>query len=220
MKRSSILLVAAVTGLAVVLWYVVLFGPQRSERRRLGEQVSAAQRQEQELRSTLVRLRQLEAGRAAQEAELARLRLLVPPQHDVAGFILAANDAAVRSAVDWVSVAPAAAVAGAAGQPATIAVSLAVNGGFFAVVDYLRHLEGLDRLIVVDSLQLSVGGQGLGPLRLAATMSARIFTTAPVAPAPGSPAGAAAPTQGAPGPATTSPTSTVSSPAPVGAGAG
>lgn len=220
MKRSSVLLVAAVTGLVVVLWYVVLFGPQRSEHRRLGEQVSAAQRQEQELRSTLVRLRQLEARRAAQEAELARLRRLVPPQPDVAGFILAANDAAVRSRVDWVSVAPATAVAGTAGQPSTIAVSIAVNGDFFAVVDYLRHLERLDRLVVVDSLQLSVGGQGTGALRLAATMSARIFTTAPGAPAPGSPAGTAASTPAAPAAPTTTPTATVPSPAPVGAGAG
>jgi Tfp pilus assembly protein PilO len=210
MKRSGILLVGAATVLAVVLWYVLLLGPQRSEHRRLGEQTAAAQRQEQELRSTLVRLRQLEAGRAAREAELARLRRLVPPEVDVAGFILAANDAAVRSAVDWISVAPAGAVAGAAGGPSTIALSIAVNGGFAAVVDYLRHLEELDRLVVVDSLRLSVGGQGTGPFRLAATMSARLFTTA----------GAAATTQGTGVAATTTPTPTVPRPAPVGAGAG
>ena len=220
MKRSRALLAAVLAAAGVLLWYVVLFGPQRSERKRLGEQLSAAQGQEQEARSTLVRLRRLEAERGVQEAQLERLRRLVPPQPDVAGFILGANDAAVRSGVDWVSIAPATAVAGVGGGPSAIGVSIAVNGGFFPVVEYLRRLEGLERLVVVDSLSLSVGGQGAGLLQLSATLSARIFTSAPAAPAAGSPAGAAATAQGAQAPATTSPTPTVQSPAPVGAGAG
>lgn len=220
MKRSRAVLAAVLAAAGVLLWYVVLFGPQRSERKRLGEQVSAAQRQEQEARSTLVRLRRLEAERGVQEAQLERLRRLVPPQPDVAGFILAANDAAVPSGVDWVSVAPAAAAAGVGGGPSAIGLSIAVNGGFFPVVEYLRRLEGLERLVVMDSLSLSVGGQGAGLLQLGATLSARMFTTAPAVPAPGSPAGAAATGQGAQAPAATSPTPTVQSPAPVGAGAG
>ncbi len=224
MKRNrtvlaAVVAAAAVAAVGVLLWYVALFGPERSERRRLGEQVSAAEGQEQELRSTLVRLRRLEAGRGAQEAQLERLRRLVPPQPDVAGFILAANDAAVRSGVDWISVAPAAAVAGVGGGPSAIGVSIAVNGGFFPIVDYLQRLEGLERLVVVDSLQLSLGGQAGGALQLTATMSARIFTTPAAAQAPGSPA-AAVPAQGTQAPATTSPNPVVQSPAPGGAGGG
>jgi Tfp pilus assembly protein PilO len=189
-RRKPVVVAAAAAG--ALLWYVALFGPERSERGRLGAQVTAAVRQEGELHATRVRLRGLEAGRGAQQAQLERLRRLVPPQPDVAGFILGANDAAVRSGVDWTSVAPTAAVADAgAGAPSAIGVGIAVNGDFFALVDYLRRLDGLGRLVVVDSLQLSVGSQAGGPLRLSATLSARIFTTA-AAPASGSPARAGA----------------------------
>ena len=203
MKQARNVLVALVTVTAVALWYIALFGPQRAERRRLAQEVTAAENHEQELRSTLARLRRVAADQEIHEAQLERLRRLAPPEPDVAGFILAANDAAVRSGVDWVSVAPAAAVVGTGGQPTVIPVSIAVNGSFFTLLDYLRRLESLERLIVVDSLQLSAGAQGGGAVQLSATLSARIFTTTPAPAAPGSAA------------ATTAP-----SPAPVGAGSG
>jgi Tfp pilus assembly protein PilO len=186
-KRNKAIAIAVVALVGALAWYMALFSPARSERSRLGEQVAAAQRQERELHSTRLRLRGLEGRRGAQQAELKRLEGLVPPQADVAGFILGANDAAVRSNVDWVSVAPASPLAGAAGGPSSIAVSIGVNGDFFALVDYLRRLEGLGRLVVVDSLQLSPGPLAGGPLRLNATLSARIFTTAGAAPAGGAP---------------------------------
>jgi Tfp pilus assembly protein PilO len=191
MKRNKAVAIAVVAVVGALVWYTALYSPARRERGQLGAQVAAAERREAELLSTRVRLRSLEAGRGAQQAQLKRLQGLIPAQPDVAGFILGANDAAVRSRVDWVSVAPAAAVAGAAGVPSAIGVSIGVNGEFFALVDYLRRLEGLGRLVVVDSLQLSPGAQAAGPLRLSATLSARIFTTAGTAPVAADPAGAA-----------------------------
>jgi len=187
-KRKQTVLIAVVTAMGALLWYMTLFGPERSERRQIGEEVATAEREEDKLRTTRMRLRGLETGQQAQQAQLERLRRLVPPRTDVAGFILAANDAAVRSGVDWVSVAPAATVPGAGGGPSTIGVTIAVKGGFFTIVDYLRRLEGLERLVVVDSLQLSSGGTAGGSLQLSATVSARIFTAGVAAPAPGSPA--------------------------------
>ena len=185
MKKNRTLLVALAAAVGAILWYVALFAPLKAERGRLDTTVSAAQAKQQELRATRVSLRQLAVKQGTQQSELERLRRLVPPQPDVAGFILSANDAAVRSGVDWLSVSPAAAVAGAAGAPSTIAVSMAVNGSFFTVVDYLRFLEGMARLVVVDSLQLAPGGGLAGPLQLSATISARIFTAAAAPLAPG-----------------------------------
>lgn len=186
MKERRTVLVALASVLSVVVWYVALFGPQRAEQRRVNKELAAAERQEQELSATLDRLRRLEAQRGDHEAQLARMRRLIPPEPGVGGFILAANHAALTSGVDWVSVAPAAPAAGTGGAPTTIALSIGVDGGFFAVLEYLRALEGLERLIVVDSLQLAPGGPVEGALQLSATMSARLFTTEPVAPAPNS----------------------------------
>jgi hypothetical protein len=189
-KRTKAVAIAAVGVVGALVWYMALFSPARAERRRLGGQVTAAERREGELLSTRVRLRSLEAGRGAQQAQLERLQDLIPAQPDVAGVILGANDAAVRSKVDWVSVAPASPVPGVGGKPSSIGVSIGVNGEFFALVDYLRRLEGLGRLVVVDSVQVSPGAQAGGPLRLNATLSARIFTTAGAAPATAAPAAA------------------------------
>jgi len=189
-KRNRAVAIVAVAVAGALVWYMALFSPGRAERRRLGAQVAAAERREGELLSSRVRLRGLEAGRGAQQAQLKRLQGLIPAQPDVAGFILGANDAAFRSKVDWVSVAPASPVPGPAGGPSSIGVSIGVNGEFFALVDYLRRLEGLGRLVVVDSLQLSPGAQAGGPLRLSAILSARIFTTAGAAPAAAAPAAA------------------------------
>lgn len=198
MKRNKVV-IAAVAGVGALLWYMALFSPARSERAQLRGKMTAAEGKEQDLQSTRVRLRGLEAGRGAQQAQLAQLRRLVPPQPDVAGFILGANDAAIRAEVDWVSVAPASPVAGAAGAPSSIGVSIAVNGEFFALVDYLRRLESLGRLVVVDSLQLASAGQAGGPLRLSATLSTRIFTTEGSVPAVALPVpGAATPASSIP----------------------
>lgn len=194
MKQGRTVVAALAAVMAVVLWYMFLFGPQRAERRRLADHVTVAEAQEQELRSTLARLQRVAAEQEAHEAQLERFKRLVPAEADVAGFILAANDAAVRSGVDWVSVAPAAAAAGTSGAPSALPVSIAVNGDFFTVVDYLRRLENLERLVVVDSLQLSPDASGGGAVQLTATMSARMFTAAPAAPGPGSPGADAAPT--------------------------
>jgi len=184
-KKNKTVFVALVAAVGAIVWYVTLFAPLKAERGRLDTTVSAAKAKQQELRALRVSLRELAGKQGAQQSELERMRRLVPPQPDVAGFILGANDAAARSGVDWLSVSPAAAVAGAAGAPSSIGVSIAVNGSFFTVVDYLRRLEGMGRLVVVDSLQLAPGGGLAGPLQLSATLSARIFTTATAPLAPG-----------------------------------
>ena len=183
MNQRRILLLALATVMAVVVWYVALFSPVRAERRRLGEQVATAEGQEQELRSALARLRRVASQREVHEAQLAQLGRLVPPEPDVAGFILAANDAAVRSGVNWVSFSPAPPAPGTAGGPSIISVSVAVDGAFATVLEYLRRLEHLERLVVIDSLQLAPSTQAGGALHVSGTMSARIFTTALAAPA-------------------------------------
>lgn len=202
MKRTQLMLVALAMSTAVVLWYFLLIGPQRNDHRVLGEQLAAAESQERELRSTVARLRRLAAEDRTRAAELERFTRLVPAAPDVAGFILAANDAAVRSRVDWISLSPAPPTAGPAGGPSAIPVSIAVNANFFALLDYVRRLEDLGRLVVVDSIALESGGAAGGLIRLSATLNARIFTRAQAGPPPGSPAHAPAepPPASRPGP--------------------
>ena len=43
-----------------------------------------------------------------------------------------------------------------------INLQLSVSGGYFQVVDFVNRLNGLPRLVVIDSLGLTTGGRGRG----------------------------------------------------------
>jgi hypothetical protein len=67
-----------------------------------------------------------------------------------------------------------------------------VGGSFSQVFDYLRRLELLDRLVVIDSLQLAGGSGTSGASRIDADIKGRMFSAAATAGAPGSAAKAPA----------------------------
>ena len=86
---------------------------------------------------------------------MVRLGRLVPPEPDVGGAILALHDTANQAQVAWSSFVPTPATPGAGTVPATLGVGMKIAGTFGQVFDYLARLETLDRLVVVDSIQLS-----------------------------------------------------------------
>jgi len=104
------------------------------------------------------------------------------------------SEAEATAATTTTTTAPAAGAAGAAGadvgataasSPSAITVSLEAAGGYFQVLDFLNRLDDLPRVVVVDSLSLTsaegaAGGEGAAaPQKLAMSITARMFTTAP-----------------------------------------
>jgi Tfp pilus assembly protein PilO len=65
-----------------------------------------------------------------------------------------------------------------------INLQLSISGGYFQVVDFVNRLNGLSRLVVIDSLNLSTSGQATpGATGLNVAITGRMFvrTAAPVA---------------------------------------
>ncbi|HTD50031.1 MAG TPA: GspMb/PilO family protein, partial [Acidimicrobiia bacterium] len=113
-----------------------------------------------------------------------------------------ANNIAAASNVSWVSVTHGTPVLGAGGVM-SITVAISIKGTYPQVMDYLGRLAGLQRLVVVDGVQLNpnattpaatgtgAGGAGAGATtggstgpfsggsQLTATISARMFETPP-----------------------------------------
>ena len=123
----------------------------------------------------------------------------MPASADLDGFILSANQIAVKSGIDWLSVSPSVAQAGTTG-PSVIPLSIQIKGGFFQVLDYLNRLEAMGRLVIVDGINISsatssTGAAATGPPNLSVTLTARMFTRAAPAPAAGT-APAPGPTAG------------------------
>ena len=185
----------AVIALAVMGGLVLLYGwnsfflaPKSEAKAAAHKELVAARQQEQQLRRNLSELRKLAADSQAREAELSRLGRLIPADPDVAGAIDTLNETAKAAAVAWSSFVPSP-PAPAAGGPSSTSIGMQVSGTFGQVFDYLRRLEVLDRLVVIDSLQLSAGAaEGAGPAQLEADIKARIFSTGTAAPAPATPA--------------------------------
>jgi type IV pilus assembly protein PilO len=204
--RSSSRAVVALAVMGAIIaaygWNSVFLGPRNKARTAVHNELSAARQREQDLRQNMAQLRKLAAETQSREAELTRLGRLVPADADLAGAILALDETAKQAQVTMGSLIPSPPAATAGGGPATLGVTMTIDGTFDQIYDYLGRIETLDRLVVIDSLQLAGGGNGTGngtgpagPLKLSAQVRARLFSAAGAA----APATAAAGAAGASG---------------------
>ncbi len=227
------LAIGAVVVVAVVLgWFFLFFSPAGDKLDDLDTDLSEAQSEEAALTSQLDSLRRLEAEAPAREAALRRLNAAVPEQPDLDVFILEANEIAGLAGVDWLSVSPTPPAAGGAAGVSVISLSIEIQGGFFQVLDYINRLEGLERLVITDGLNISAGAgdtaagtdpdaqvvdSGTGAPTLSVTLSSRMYTRASAAAGPGDPTAATPESPGttAPNPGSTEPTTPPDTDAPV-----
>jgi Tfp pilus assembly protein PilO len=166
-------------------WNSMVLGPKSRQRAAVQKELATARQHEQDLRNQLSQLKKVAADTQSREAEMVRIGRLVPTEPDVGGAILALNDTANQAQVAWSSFVPTPATPGAGGVPATLGVGMQIAGTFGQVFDYLARLETLDRLVVVDSIQLSGAPLPTGQMRIDADIKARMFAagTGVVAPA-------------------------------------
>lgn len=177
-QRRNLLIAAGVAVLILVLWFVLLWRPQtdRLESAREREQVAADQNAQLELE--LARLRSAAERRNELVASQERLRSAIPEDPQLAQFILDANDAATASGVDFLSISPTPpSPSETPGVPSVVALSITVDGGYFQVLDYMNRMNTMERIVVIDTINTSPGGDEGGG-RLSVSISARMFTTA------------------------------------------
>ena len=153
------------------------------------EKANAAEQARDALQDRLTRLQSSKRDEPLKRSQLETMRVAVPDDPNLAQFILDANDAATKSGVDFLSISPTppgaaggattgTTVAGGAAGPVSIKLAISITGGYFQVIDFLNRLNGLPRIVVIDSLSLSSSTSG----QLTAAISARMFvgSAAPV----------------------------------------
>lgn len=199
MNRRVLAIGAGGAAVLLLLWYLFLWSPQGKNIDKARERKEAAEQQAQELTVRLDRLREQKRTEAATRGQIELLRVAIPDQPNLAQFILDTNDAATRSGVDFLSVAPtppAAAttpITGTATPPAEIRLALNITGGYFQVIDFVNRLNELPRLVVIDTLNVTVSGEAT---QLSVQLAARMFVSA--VPPGAAPATGGAPVPGAP----------------------
>jgi Tfp pilus assembly protein PilO len=176
MNRRVVLIGFGAAGALLVLWFLLLWGPQGGRLDDAEERRAAAESENSALEIRLARLEEAQ-GRAPQLlADLEALRAAVPDDPGLAQFILDANEIAERAGVDFLSISPGVPSPSLTGGPPVISLQITVNGGYFAVLDYLDRLDGLSRIVVVDSLNLTPANVN-GQIELGVQLTARMFSS-------------------------------------------
>lgn len=193
---KAVIALAVMGGLVILYgWNSVFLAPNAEAKDTARKELVAARQQEQELRRNLAELRKLANDSQAREAELARLGRLIPAAPDVAGAIDTLNATAQAAQVAFSSFVPSPpSPAAPGGGPSSISIGMKISGTFGQIFDYLRRLELLDRLVVVDALQLTAEAvEGTGPPTLQADIKARMFSAGAAPAATGTRASSAGP---------------------------
>lgn len=215
--------IGAAAGVAVLLlWYLLFWGPQNRALKEARKRRQTAEQQESQLRTEITRLRSAQREEQARRARLEALRTAIPDEPNLAQFIIDANNAAARSGIDFISVAPQVPAAAAppmggpapaapaggtppppgpqGAAPAEVKLNLQIRGGYFQVLDFMNRLDDLPRLVVNDGVSITADQTG----RLTVGLTARMFTRSLPAGFATTAPGGAPPAGGAP--ATTAPT--------------
>jgi len=167
-------IIAGLVGLVLILGMVVgLISPKASQVGKKQKEVQTAQQQEGTLRTQLEQLQAAAKDAPKDRRRLAALQRQVPATADLPGIIRLLNNTADRSGVDFMTVAPGTPASG--GPVSMIPVQITIQGGFFAVDQYLYVLEHLPRVSKVSTLALGAGATGLPSLNL--SLTANFFTT-------------------------------------------
>ena len=175
-----------------IAWNALFFGPAGESVDKAKRRSDTAQQTQTALNAQLRTLRAIAQQGPEFQAKLDRLNSAVPVKPDLEGFIRSAQDLKVKAGVDWVSIQPATPAAGSG--PSEIRMQIVVSGGFFQVLDYLNRLEGLQRIVIVDTINVAAASENSaagssstptttgqnrnGAPNLTVTLSARMFTQA------------------------------------------
>lgn len=212
--RTRLILTVVGAFVVLLLAYFLLIRPRQSELADVRAQVEQEENLTIQLRGQLDSLQALQRNAPQLQAELDRIRDLVPQDHEVPNFIFQVNAAAAASGVELVQLTPELPKQPPEGaQLAQVRVTIGGEGGYFAIQDFVRRLYSLDRALRIDVLDLTAGSEGGTPGAISMTATARVFfeapagvtsiapttPTTPVAPTapPATPAPAASPTAAA-----------------------
>jgi Tfp pilus assembly protein PilO len=175
-NRRLVLIGFGAAGALLVLWFLLLWGPQGGRLEDAKERRETAEDENGTLEARLARLQEAQDRAPQLLADLERLRSAVPDDPALAQFILDANEIADSAGVDFLSIAPGPPSPSQTGGPPVVALQITVNGGYFEVLDYLDRLDSLSRIVVIDSLTLTPAAEA-GLLNISVQLGARMFTS-------------------------------------------
>ena len=202
MKTKNLLVGVLAAVLVIALWWTVLLKPTRAKASKVRADTETERSTLEPLQAQLTKAQRDAAHAADFKTQLESLQKAMPDSPALAAFLRDANAIASDAGVSWTSVTHGPPTLGVAGVD-SITLGIQVKGTYPQVVDYLTRLSALERLVVVDGVQLGAAGESgtatsgsagsggsTGPFsgasELSALISARMFESAAAAAAAGS----------------------------------
>jgi len=169
----------------LVVWWMLLMSPAGHKLSSLRSQHDQLVSQAGTLQGQLTSLQEQKAHSATLDAQQARNQLAMPPTADLPGLITQLDSLASSTGVNLSSISPsppaAASAAGgsvAGGSYQSMSLSLAFAGTYGQDMAFLQGLYQLNRLVVINSVSLSGGGDKSSPNAvLTGSVSAQVFTS-------------------------------------------
>lgn len=185
MTRQTAILTTLGVVLVLVLFYFFVFQPKNEELALIREETDAAIAQQATLEARLAALQEVRLRAPEIEAALAAAESIIPREAALPSALRQLQLAADDSGVELVSVSPGrpAAVGGEIPELSTLTLSLAVNGSYFQLVDFLRRIE--DPAITARGIEWNSGTLGVSAYpELSVALSGEMYALLAAPPAP------------------------------------
>lgn len=181
--NRRLLLAGLVCAAVLGAWFVLVWTPKGTELADARARSEAAEVEAANLELRLAALLDAKNDAAQLASTAERLEDAVPRDAAMARFILAANEAADRAGVNFLSMSPAPPAASTTpGVAAEIGLNLQVVGGYFRMLDYLDLMQSLPRIVVFDNINVTPAGSEAAPNDLAVSLTGRLFMSEPPPP--------------------------------------
>ncbi|MBW3659809.1 MAG: type 4a pilus biogenesis protein PilO [Actinobacteria bacterium] len=183
-RQNAILSVLGVV-LVLVLFYFFAFQPKNEEIAVIREEIDTAVAQQATLESRIAALQEVRLRAPEIEAALAAAESIIPRESALPSALRQLQLAADDSGVDLITISPGrpTVVEGAAPELALMTISVAIEGSYFQLVDFLRRIE--DPAITPRGIEWNSGS--LAPTvypRLTVSLSGEMYALLPAAPVP------------------------------------
>lgn len=158
MKRSNILLAALLLIAITAVWWFLLIGPRNRDIDQARSDLEAAQIEEATLRTRIAQLQEIKESEVSFIFAIGEMETSIPTQPEADAFIEDITFLAQSTGVDVVSLSlspPLEAALGTELPAYEISVALAIEGEYFEILGLLYGLESMERLVRVDSINLS-----------------------------------------------------------------
>jgi Tfp pilus assembly protein PilO len=154
-----VLVFTAAAAAVAVLLILLLVLPKRGQVSSANDDLDAAKAEQTSLETQLAALEQAEAAAPEARATIQQVDQQIPPTLDESGMLLLIKNAALRSSIVGTTLTVGTPTFDAATGLSTVPVTIAAEGTYFSLTEFLYSLETLPRAAKVLNVTLSPGGE-------------------------------------------------------------